>query len=286
MVETVTYPSRSSSEGRRLDIHKSSDPDAATLVFVHGGGWRAGDRSMDAESLLHPLARAGLHVVSIDYALTGEAPFPANLDDVYCAVEWVVAHGAEHGLDPGGIVLGGGSAGGHLSALAVLRGLHDEHSELVRTRIRGVIPWCPVTDIMGLLLDQRHGLIDSLGSFGRRGAARGWPFPEKLTAMLGRGDVSAEPIGRALDLDPRHHLTGLSARDIPPFLILCGTADDPEIRRDAVRLRDALLSAGAEVDLLFLHEADHQDARFGRPALTGAVVGFANTVTGGPDRGM
>lgn len=287
--QTFEFPSESAPNGhRRLDVYRSIQPEAPTLLYAHGGGWRVGNREMDRYSLLIPLVRGGLNVVSTDYALTGEAPFPANLNDIYGALSWIVANGPNHGISTSKLLLGGASAGAHLTSLAVLRGLHDEAvRELIVEHVRGIVQWFPLLDVAGVLLDQRYGLVESLSAFGKQGAKRGFPFPEKLPALLGAdgGRVRLEDlsIGQALELDPRYHLNKIRAGDIPPSVILTGTADDREIKRDSIRLRDAIHSVGGQSELLFIHDADHQDTAFGRPAPVGAVVGFAADVTNRTD---
>ena len=75
------------------------------VVYVHGGGWQRGSRR-DPPPLLDvdfydQIAAQGLAVAAIDYRLSGEAHFPAPLEDVRAAVDWIREHGAGYGLDPG-----------------------------------------------------------------------------------------------------------------------------------------------------------------------------------------
>lgn len=89
------------------------------LVLVHGGGWQYGDRSLLAP-LAQALAMRGYVAVSIDYRLSGVAPFPAPVQDVYAALSAVRMRAAEFGLDARQLALAGASAGGQLAALAGL----------------------------------------------------------------------------------------------------------------------------------------------------------------------
>lgn len=87
-----------------------------TIVYLHGGGWVSGDRHYVPSLLLHQVTR-GWDVVSIDYRMAGEAPFPAAVHDASDAISWVYRNGAQHGLDTHRVVISGGSAGGNIAAL-------------------------------------------------------------------------------------------------------------------------------------------------------------------------
>lgn len=89
------------------------------VVFIHGGGWRDANRG-NGRPLILLLAAHGFVAVSIDYRLSGEAGFPAPLEDGKCAVRFLRAHAAAYGIDQERIGCAGGSAGGHLAALVGL----------------------------------------------------------------------------------------------------------------------------------------------------------------------
>ena len=94
-------------------------------LYIHGGGWVLG-RADEWDPLLRVSAqRTGCVVVSVDYRLAPEDPYPAGPDDCEAAALWLAEHAqAEFGSDK--LVIGGGSAGGHLSALTLLR-MRDRH---------------------------------------------------------------------------------------------------------------------------------------------------------------
>ncbi len=115
-------------------------PDAAAaaplVVFLHGGGFLRGSRKVftpgiDAADSFDRIVAAGIAVASCEYRLSGEARFPAQLDDVEAALRWLLENGEQHGADPTRIVLWGASAGATLAALTGLR----------RSDVRGVVDW-------------------------------------------------------------------------------------------------------------------------------------------------
>lgn len=89
------------------------------VVFIHGGAWSGADRT-NGHPLIRLLAANGFVAVSIDYRLSGQAAFPAQLEDSKCAVRFLRAHAQQYHLDPKRIGVMGGSAGGHLAALVGL----------------------------------------------------------------------------------------------------------------------------------------------------------------------
>jgi acetyl esterase/lipase len=92
------------------------------LISVHGGRWRAGNRT-DASSIkVAQWAELGFVAMSIDYRLVGGSPAPAPYVDLRCAIRWMHAHADDYGVDPERIYLIGQSAGGHMVSLAATLG--------------------------------------------------------------------------------------------------------------------------------------------------------------------
>ena len=90
------------------------------LVWLHGGGWVAGDLD-NHDATCRALANAsGCKIVAIDYRLAPEHKFPAGLDDCYAATRWLATHGDSLGIDPRRIAIAGDSAGGNLAAAVTL----------------------------------------------------------------------------------------------------------------------------------------------------------------------
>ena len=99
---------------QRLDIYLPKKPRSKKLpvvVFIHGGGWQAGDKTIGATALV-PLVRTGDYAgVSVGYRLTDEASWPAQIYDCKAAIRWVRANAEKYGFDPDRIGVWGKSAG-------------------------------------------------------------------------------------------------------------------------------------------------------------------------------
>lgn len=103
---------------QRLDLYGAGEPGTArpVMVYVHGGGWRRGDKGR-VHSKAEYFGRLGYLFVSVNYRLTPEVQHPGHAQDVAAAVAWVLGHAEEVGGDPGQVYLMGHSAGAHLAAL-------------------------------------------------------------------------------------------------------------------------------------------------------------------------
>jgi acetyl esterase/lipase len=207
---------------------------APVIVHVHGGGWRRGSRRHPLPALgpdfYDDLAGRGFAVAAIDYRLSGEARFPAPLDDVRTAVGWVRDHATSYGMDADRVFLWGDSAGGHLALLA----------GLTSSKVQGVVAWFPVTDLARLPSD-----VAAAG-----GAPD--PGPDSREALL-LGAPASEVPDLARQASPVTH-AGAGA---PPILLMHGTADNLVPPAQSVRLAEALSAAGAAVELELVPGATH-----------------------------
>lgn len=121
-VEDRTVPRPDGGPGVRVRIYLPARRTGLLpgLVFLHGGGFVVGSVEGEDARAQEIAADADVVVVSVDYRLAPEHPFPAGLDDSYLALCWLVEHAAEWGVDPSHIGVGGGSAGAGLSAAVAL----------------------------------------------------------------------------------------------------------------------------------------------------------------------
>jgi acetyl esterase/lipase len=204
-----------------LDLHLPSGPGPfPAVVHLHGGGWRRGSRrSTIPASLFETLAERGFAVAAVDYRLSGEARFPAQLDDVRAAVTWLRSE-----VDCTRTFLWGESAGAHLALLAALDG----------GDVDGVVAWYPPTDLLGLAGDLTSAADGS-----------------RETELLG------VPPREDPDLARRASPLTFARADAPPILLMHGDADDLVPATQSIRLAEALRTAGAPVELDLVPGARH-----------------------------
>lgn len=114
--ETVMVPRGDGSDVRCVMYRPLSDSTPAAYLHIHGGGYVIGAPEMMEAALVALSERLGITVLSVDYRLAPEHPFPAGMDDCYSALAWLNQESARLGIDPDRIAVGGESAGGGLAA--------------------------------------------------------------------------------------------------------------------------------------------------------------------------
>ena len=125
-VTDVAIPTRSGQVGGRL-YRPTLDEGSPLFVYFHGGGWELGSLDLPDRPLRRLARDSGFTILSVDYRLTPEHPFPAGFDDCYDATAWAATHFSELQVDPDWLVVGGDSAGGNLAA-AVAQAARDRGS--------------------------------------------------------------------------------------------------------------------------------------------------------------
>jgi len=199
------------------------------VVYYHGGGWALG--SVDTHD---PVARAhavgaDAIVVSVDYRLAPEHPYPAGVDDSWAALRWVGEHAAELGGDPNRIAVAGDSAGGNLAAVMAQLARDNTGPSLVYQLL-----WYP--SCIGDL---------SLPSFAQNATAPVLDL-EVIDAFLAwyvpGHDISDHTVLPATLAPGNGDLTGL-----PPAFV--GTAQHDPLRDDGARYAELLNAAGVPVEL-------------------------------------
>lgn len=133
----------------RLDVWGTGPGLRPAFVAIHGGYWRALSRHHTA-FMARMLDAAGIATVAVDYGLAPHTPLEEIVRQVRAAVAWVYHHGAAHGLDRNRIVVGGSSAGGHLTATTMVRGWQSDFG-LPDDVVRAAMPISGLFDIRPLV---------------------------------------------------------------------------------------------------------------------------------------
>ncbi len=149
----------------KLDVYRSTTSNAPTLVFVHGGGWFSGNKTIGIKDFIEDLVSRGNNVVSIDYTLVPQGHYPAPLLDIDCALRWVNANAKTFGLDTNRISIGGSSAGAHLALLYSLnsKAYADESCFSVGPLppIKKVVSLAGITDLTIRIASNLQPMIDN-----------------------------------------------------------------------------------------------------------------------------
>jgi acetyl esterase/lipase len=136
-----------------LDVyrHKDHPTGAPVLLFIHGGGWTIGNKDQQGKPIMLHFASRGWVCFAPNYRLSPKNAWPAHIVDVKRAIAWIREHGAEYGADPSFIVITGGSAGGHLTAMAALTPNDPEYQpefESSDTTLQAAVPHYGVYDFV------------------------------------------------------------------------------------------------------------------------------------------
>lgn len=143
----LVYTSRGEWQGK-LDLYlPANKPDNALVIYVHGGGWTHGRKEAEYEKI-KVFIEHGYAVANVEYRLAGQAPAPAALEDVRCAIRYLLEHSADFNLNTKKYVLMGGSAGGHLALLAGLNPGHAGECSLKGFRPAAIISKYGPTDLL------------------------------------------------------------------------------------------------------------------------------------------
>jgi acetyl esterase/lipase len=197
------------------------------LVYFHGGGWVIGDLETHDSTVRALASGSGATVVSVDYRLAPEHPFPAPLDDCLAALRWVADHGAEIDVDPARLAVAGDSAGGNLAA-AVALALRDTGPAL-----RAHVLVYPVTD--GTLGEP--SMDENGDGYFLTKATMAWFWDH----YMGDRERATEPTASVLHA-PDEALAGL-----PPALVI--TAEFDPLRDEGEAYASRLAAAGVDVTI-------------------------------------
>jgi acetyl esterase/lipase len=230
----------------KLDLYtpeKQHPQPRPLVVWVHGGGWRAGNKQ-HCPALR--LVQRGYVVASIQYRLSHQAIFPAQIHDCKAAIRWLRAHAETYAIDPGRIGVWGSSAGGHLVALLGTSGGVSDLSEPAlghaeqSSRVQAVCDFYGPTDLL------------QMDAHAPEGARIIHNAPDSPEALLVGGPIQEYP-QRVARLNPITYVTP----DDPPFLILHGDRDATVPMHQSQLLAEALKKAGVQHQFHVIHGAGH-----------------------------
>ena len=244
----------------RLDLYRPRNTGSAArglplVVYVHGGGWQSGHTRHSGAfanwpGVLALLASKGYVVASIEYRLSGEARFPAAIQDVKTSIRWLRSKSSQFGIDPSRVIIWGGSAGGQLAALAATscevaslapvftkQGNPDPQSPLATQSdcVQGLVTWYGVFDFVNAPLS------------GAAEQPAGSPVQKYLGCLPSDCRSAAELASPVSHLD----------KNDPPALLIHGELDRVVPVSQSQLFHQATQSKGTKATLLVIKGVDH-----------------------------
>jgi acetyl esterase/lipase len=219
-----------------LAMPKTGQGKLPAVVFLHGEGWRAGNRGQ-MNHFIEGMARMGYVGVTVGYRLVPAARFPAQVEDCKAAIRWLRANAPKYRIDPERIGVVGFSAGGYLAAMLGVTGSRDGFDGIGGNaqqsgQVQAVVTFFGPTDF----------------------SARNWPKDletEIIAPFLG-GSFADRP-DRYKNASPINYAT----KDAPPFLFFHGTDDQLVPVDQSIRLAEKLRQVGVPADMVALEGEGH-----------------------------
>jgi acetyl esterase/lipase len=240
-LKDVPYTDNANSKAQMLDLYLPANVDRTVpvVVFIHGGGWYEGDKS---ECPALPMVHKGYAVASINYRLTGQARFPAQIFDCKAAIRWLRAHANQYHLDPNKIAVWGESAGGQLAALlGTSGGVRELEGNLGSndqdSRVQAVVDWFGPANFLAA------GNKDALSA----------EAVQALIGLLGALPDKAPTLAKAAS--PITYVN----KNAPQFLIMHGDKDQQVPLAQSQELDAALKKAGVASQLIIVNGAGHDE---------------------------
>jgi acetyl esterase/lipase len=266
VISDIPYSNCPNSSKQKLDIYiPNNNKPMPCLVWIHGGAWLTGSKDGLAEEI-DTLLYQGYVIVSIEYRLSSEAVFPAQIVDCKTAIRFLKENGVKYMIDSSRIAVAGSSAGGHLAALtgtsAYITSLEEKGmgSENASSRVQAVIDFYGPTDflIMDELPENCHDPMIHLDPNSPESKLLGCNIkdcPEKVKIA-----------------NPITYIT----RDDPPFLIFHGGFDCTVTPESSILLKKKLIETGIEADFHLIPNAGHGGKEFVSPEIKTLVLDFLN----------
>jgi acetyl esterase/lipase len=234
---------------------KKSDQPYPLVVWIHGGAWKSGFKDWDNVKYL---VGHGYAIASIDYRFCPEFQFPIQIQDCNLALNFILAHAAQYGVDSKRFVVAGGSAGGHLALLLGLARAETKFGADPAVKPLAILDFFGPTDFNKMLDDVQSihsqpglNLVHEVG-------------PEFL------GTPVDQPTEQARIASPINYVSAAS----PPVLILQGGRDELVPAVQSRRLQAALNQEGVKNQLILIDGAGHDGPAFSTPEVQVQVVDF------------
>jgi len=233
---------------QKLDVYRAElDKPTPAMVFIHGGGWRAGSKKPVPGWLLNAVHEGRFSVVSVEYRFSDVAPHPAQANDCMRAIQFVRHKAAEWNIDPKRIGVTGGSAGGHLTLWVALHedAADPDSSDPIKrqsSRVACAVSFAGPTDWSLLSeIDHKHPAYRQL-----LGYEPGTPADE----MDAKAKKDVSPIS-------------FVSQDDPPIMQVHGDNDTTVPIEHARNLYERLKSVGVKTELVVIEGANHSVAGAG-----------------------
>ena len=231
----------------KLDLHRPDGPAAGLIIWVHGGAWRSGTRE-DVD--LKGLTAHGWAIASVDYRLSPQAKFPAQIHDIKAAIRYLRARAAELGLPANRFVIAGSSAGGHLAAVVGVTNGHPELEGAIGADLAASSDVQAIVDLYG---------ASNLTTILKQSTPHGLNVRVPALDLFLGGQPDAVPELARL-ASPVFHV---DTQD-PPLLLMHGDQDPQMPINQSHELAGAYEQAGRPVVFKVMHGSAH-----GGPAFTG-----------------
>jgi acetyl esterase/lipase len=206
------------------------------VLWIHGGGWERGDKNGNSGALF--LADAGFVTASLFYRLSGDSPFPADIEDCKCAVRFLRANAKKYGLDPDRIGVAGASAGGHLAELVATAPLS--------ARLEGTGGWENISSEVQAASAYYGGSDFTVG------ATQFQHHTGQVIMKLFRGTEKEKP-----ELYRKASPIFYVSKNAPPLLLAHGEEDDIVPFDQSLRMAAAYRHAGLQVEFIEVNNAGH-----------------------------
>jgi acetyl esterase len=213
-----------------------------TVLYLHGGAWTSNDRTTNP-AMPQAVAEGGVVVASIDFRQGGQHPFPSSMIDINYAIRWLKKHAADFNGRPERIGGMGSSSGGHLIVLAGMRPRDSRYT--TRTYAEA-----PEIDASLAYVIPCSGVLDPLGRY-------------EMAAAQGKADLTARHDAYFLttaaqdDCSPLRILKRGEKVELPPALVVQGTADEWVPKEMAIEFASLYRAAGGEAELAQAENMPH-----------------------------